>query len=140
VRVVLVHGTTQSPAGWDLLAAELRGRGNEVIAVDLVGVDPQSPANAYAETVAAKVPTGCDVVVADSGAGLLLSTISSALSASREVYLAAAIPNGVVSFVDEIGADPTRIVHRDWIGVDPMHRGAAARADSGGGSGAGHRC
>jgi len=31
-QFILVHGTTHSPAGWDRLAAELRGRGHGVTA------------------------------------------------------------------------------------------------------------
>jgi pimeloyl-ACP methyl ester carboxylesterase len=35
VEFVLVHGSTQSPAGWDRLAAALRTRGHYLTAIDL---------------------------------------------------------------------------------------------------------
>lgn len=55
------------------------------------------------------------------------STIASALSASGQVYLAAVIPDGSISFSDEVRTDPTRVVHEDWLGVDPTVDADAAR-------------
>jgi pimeloyl-ACP methyl ester carboxylesterase len=37
VEFVLVHGTTQSPAGWDRLARALGAPGHRVRAIDLPG-------------------------------------------------------------------------------------------------------
>jgi len=120
VTIVLVHGTTQSPLGWDLLSAELVRDGHDVVAVDLQGLDSHAPANAYGELVIDQVPGGrCDAVVAHSGSGLLLSTISMALSARWQVYVAAVIPDGTRSFLDELRAGASQIVHEDWLGVDP---------------------
>jgi len=50
---VLVHGTTQSPAGWDRLAAELRGRGHGVTTIDLPGDQPEWAPADYARHAAA---------------------------------------------------------------------------------------
>jgi len=46
VEFVLVHGTTQSPAGWDRLAAALGARGHRVTAIDL----PPGPAGIWPVT------------------------------------------------------------------------------------------
>jgi hypothetical protein len=37
---VLVHGTTQSPAGWDRLAGALRARGDQGTIIDLPAGQP----------------------------------------------------------------------------------------------------
>jgi len=44
----LVHGSTQDPQGWELLAAELKVRGHECICVDLPTDQPDSRATVYA--------------------------------------------------------------------------------------------
>ena len=49
VTFVLVHGTTQSPAGWDRLAGALGTRGHDVTAIDL-------PVNRPEWTVAGRLP------------------------------------------------------------------------------------
>jgi pimeloyl-ACP methyl ester carboxylesterase len=68
-----------------------------------------------------------DVVVAHSGAGLLLPAIASATDATMQVYLAAFVPNGSRSLMDELNDNPTHIFNADWIGVDPTTDHDAAR-------------
>jgi alpha-beta hydrolase superfamily lysophospholipase len=41
VELVLVHGSTQSPAGWDRLATALGTRGQHVAAIDLAPGRPR---------------------------------------------------------------------------------------------------
>ncbi|HSE56140.1 MAG TPA: alpha/beta hydrolase [Nocardioidaceae bacterium] len=54
---VLVHGGGGSAWDWHLVTAELRVRGNEVIAPDLPCDDPRAGWEDYAEAVVAAVPT-----------------------------------------------------------------------------------
>src|SRR5580698_1153191 len=49
----LVHGSTQSPRGWELLVSQLRARGHECICVDLPTDEPDASATRYAEVVGA---------------------------------------------------------------------------------------
>lgn len=55
---VLVHGTTQSPAGWDRLASELRRRGHAVIATGLPADKPEWGVADYARHAAAQAGGG----------------------------------------------------------------------------------
>ena len=128
MRIVLVHGTTQSPVGWDLLSAELTKASHHVVVIDLLGLASEPPADAYGRLVVGQVCGGrCEVVVAHSGSGLLLSTISTALTARWQVYLAAVIPHGTLSLVDELRIGASEIVHDDWLGADPTADLDAAR-------------
>lgn len=127
---VLVHGTTQSPAGWDRMVAALARRGHRGITVDLGTDEPTSSVGDYAHLAAAQVPA-CDrpVIVAHSGSGALLPTIAKVLDAAAMVWLAAYIPDFINgrSLLDEIQAYPTRLFHADWLGVDPTADTSAAR-------------
>lgn len=49
----LVHGSTQSPRGWELLVSELRSHRHECICVDLPTDQPNAGATRYAEVVGA---------------------------------------------------------------------------------------
>ena len=85
---VLVHGTTQSPAGWDRLASGLRQRGHRVTAVDLPADQPEWAPADYARHAAAQAGEAGDrpVVVAHSGAGVLLPAIPPRRSAPPRRY------------------------------------------------------
>jgi hypothetical protein len=61
---VLVHGTTQSPAGWQRLAGALTRRGNRVQAVDLPTSQPELLAADYAGRSLTEPPTADPVVAA----------------------------------------------------------------------------
>jgi hypothetical protein len=119
---VLVHGTTQSPAGWDRLAGELRGRGHAVTTIDLPTDKPEWTPVDYARDSAAQAEAGADpVVVAHSGAGVLLPAIAEAVGAVAAVWLAAYVPDfaGGQSMLDDIKARRDAMFHPDWLGVDP---------------------
>lgn len=76
---VLLHGTTQSPAGWDRLVAALRRRGHGSIVIDLPVDQPDLSATDYARFVADRVDVERPVVVGHSGAGLLIPAVASTL-------------------------------------------------------------
>ena len=61
------------------------------------------------------------VVVAHSGAGVLLPAIARAVSAATAVWLAAYVPDlpGGTSMLDDIKAQRDAMFHPDWLGVDP---------------------
>jgi pimeloyl-ACP methyl ester carboxylesterase len=117
---VLVHGTTQSPAGWDRLTGELRGRGHGATAIDLPGDEPEWTPADYARHAAAQAGKG-PVVVAHSGAGVLLPAIAGTVSAVTAVWLAAYVPDlaGGASMLDDIKTQRDTMFHPDWLGVDP---------------------
>ncbi|UMP00322.1 alpha/beta fold hydrolase [Amycolatopsis sp. EV170708-02-1] len=113
---VLVHGTTQSPAGWDRVAKLLTATGHRPIAVDLLTpVEPR--VEGYAQHARDQYDGERPVVVAHSGAGVLLPAIAEALDARALVWLAAYIPDfaGGRSLRDEA----RDVLEPDWIGVDP---------------------
>lgn len=121
---ILVHGTTQSPAGWDRLADELRDRGHGVTAVDLPGDEPEWTPADYARRAATQAGNAGTrpVVVAHSGAGVLLPAIAGMVSAATAVWLAAYVPDltGGNSMLDDIQTQRDAMFHPDWLGVDPV--------------------
>lgn len=117
---VLIHGTTQSPTGWDRLVAALDARGHRCWTVDLASSDELS-AEGYADEVRRQVPDTVThpVVVAHWGSGLLLPAAARLLGAQRQVWLAAAIPDGQRSLLEEVSAAPTDVSNAEWLGKDP---------------------
>lgn len=118
--IVLVHGTTQAPSGWDRLIRVLAGAGHRCHAVDLAG-DAERLAADYAEAAAAQLPSDltAPVVVAHSGCGMVLPPIARRLRARHQVWLAAYVPDGSRSLFDEMTAAPAELFNPEWIGVDP---------------------
>jgi pimeloyl-ACP methyl ester carboxylesterase len=123
VEFVLVHGTTQSPAGWDRLAGALGARGHRVTLIDLPTGRPDWTVIDYAYEAAAQADRPADrrVVVGHSGAGVLLPAIAGAVRAAAAVWLAAYVPDLTAgrSMVQDITADRDAMFHPDWLGVDP---------------------
>lgn len=123
-RFVLVPGTTQSAAGWDRLAAELRARGHGVTAVDPPADEPDWVPADYARHAAAQASEAGQrpVVVAHSGSGVLLPAIAEAVGAARAVWLAAYVPDlaGGASMLDDIKTQREAMFHPDWLGADPV--------------------
>ncbi|WP_409495799.1 alpha/beta fold hydrolase [Amycolatopsis sp. cmx-11-12] len=113
---VLVHGTTQSPAGWDRVAKLLTAAGHRAIAVDLLTPE-ELPVEGYAQHARDQYDGERPVVVAHSGSGVLLPAIAEALGARAMVWVAAYIPDfaGGRSLRDEART----FLEPDWIGVDP---------------------
>jgi pimeloyl-ACP methyl ester carboxylesterase len=114
---VLVHGTTQSPACWDRLAAALARRGHRAETVDLPTDRPGLLAADYARLAAGQVGGKVDdpVVVAHSGGGLLLPAVAREVGARHLVWLAAAIPDPEGrSFRAEIQAAGSEMFSEEW--------------------------
>ncbi len=124
---VLVHGTTQSPAGWDRLAKVLSARGHRGHCVDLIGSEPGSVAADYGTAVADQLDVASPIVVAHSGSGLLLPALARSLGASQQVFLAAYIPDGHQSLTEDIEAHADEIFNPSWLDADPYTDPRAAR-------------
>jgi pimeloyl-ACP methyl ester carboxylesterase len=121
---VLIHGTTQSPAGFERLESSLRTRGHHAWTVNLPTDNPALLARDYAQIIRAQVDPGAadPVVLAHSGSGPLLPAAAQALHARHVVWLAAAVPDlsGGRSFIQEVQADPTRVMNPEWLGKNPV--------------------
>ncbi len=113
---VLVHGTTQGPAGWDRVAKLLTAAGHRAVAVDLL-TPRDLPVEGYAQQAEDQYDGERPVVVAHSGAGVLLPAIAEALDARAMVWVAAYIPDfaGGRCLRDDVLA----AFAPEWIGVDP---------------------
>jgi len=122
-----VHGTTQSPDGWAPVMQQLRASGHDCVTVDLgdgrIDASPQRLAQIASEQIGADP---VDAVVAHSGSGLLLPAIAAAVASRHHIYLAAVIPGGAESFLDELSAASGTIVQPAWTGVDPTADPVAA--------------
>ncbi|HEV7656565.1 MAG TPA: alpha/beta fold hydrolase [Mycobacteriales bacterium] len=102
---LLVHGSTQSPRGYDRLAAALAGRGHRTVALDLAGDRPEWTAAEYAGEARQSGLTE-PVLVVHSAAGALAPAIAAATGARHIAWLAAVVPDPGRSVLDEAGADP----------------------------------
>lgn len=59
------------------------------------------------------------IVVAHSGAGILLPGIARELGAAHQVWLAAYVPDGRRTMLDEVRASPADVFNPEWPGSDP---------------------
>jgi hypothetical protein len=118
---VLIHSTGQSAEGWARLAGELEARGSKGHAIDLPNDQPDLRAGDYAR-IAAERFSGLrrPVVVAHSGSGPLLPAIAEALAASRQVWLAAWVPDPAAPFNADVRATLAEAFNPDWVGKDPI--------------------
>lgn len=120
-EVVLVHGSTQGPSGWDHFAGALRARGHRVHAVDLGAADSSATVGEAVDQAAGQVDlSGTPVIVAHSAAGLALPALGTRLDAQHLVWLhAAVVADEHTAFVDEVTTDPTAMFNPEWVGRDP---------------------
>ncbi len=90
----LVHGAWHGGWCFDLLAAELRRRGHQAVAMDLPCEDPDAGCARYADVVtAALADAGDDVVlVGHSLGGLTIPLVAAARPVRRMVFLCALLP------------------------------------------------
>jgi pimeloyl-ACP methyl ester carboxylesterase len=120
--ITLLHGSTQTAAGFDLLAERLRVRGHEVLAPDLPRDEPSWDLRTYA----ALIPPA-DVVVAHSFAGVFLPHVE----CRGRVFLAALVPEPRKSVRDQIAGEPPMFTP-EWMAassrwLDPSQHQALAR-------------
>lgn len=114
---VFLHGTAQGPGGWQRLTNVLEARGHRTIAVDFPVDRPDMAARDYAAYAAGQVTDmAAPIVVAHSGAGLLLPAAAERLQASHLVWVAAAVPDfaGGASFTEQITRDPELVAGDEW--------------------------
>lgn len=89
----LIHGAGDGGWYWHLVAAELRGRGHDVVAPDLPAGDPGATLSAYADTVVDALGDRTEpVVVAQSFGGFTAPLVCERTPCRLLVLLAAMIP------------------------------------------------
>lgn len=117
----LVHGSTQSPAAWDLLVPELHKRGHRTICVDLPTNAPEASASLYAEAIASSFrepAPASPILVAHSVSGLFAALVPAYCAISHLVFLAAVLPEIGKSAMQQFQQSP-EMMRPDWIGKDP---------------------
>lgn len=123
----LIHGSAQSPRGWDLLTPELQRRGHEVVLADLPAGVTQLPADVYREAILGACAAAEEVIlVGASMSGIFLPLAAESDRISKMVYEAGMIP--------PLGISPMQMVKSDlsmfnpaWVGKDPTRDAAVAR-------------
>ncbi|MDP9441629.1 MAG: alpha/beta hydrolase [Actinomycetota bacterium] len=116
---VLIHGTTQSPEGWGRLAVALEAQGHHTTTVDLAD-HPARDADDYAMVVRDQLPRHLvdPILVGHSAGALVLPATARLLSASHQVWLAATIPDGRRSLLEEMTTAATEMFNPEWLGQD----------------------
>jgi pimeloyl-ACP methyl ester carboxylesterase len=116
----LVHGSTQSAAGWDRLVDELDRRGHVAIAPTLPSNVPDASATRYAEAIRRALPIDVSeiIVVANTASGLFLPLVALHSRVRQIVFLAAVIPKIGASLIDQLRAEPD-MMNPEWVGKDP---------------------
>jgi pimeloyl-ACP methyl ester carboxylesterase len=111
---LLVHGSTQSPRGYDRLAAELTRRVHRAVAVDLPIDHPQWTSGDYAGYVARQAAGVTEpVLVVHSAAGALAAAVAAAVGARHVAWPAAVLPDVGRNVMDEVRAD-TGMFAAEW--------------------------
>ena len=138
--IVLVHGAWSNASAWDRVAAELRGRGFRVTAVNLPGHGPDATPPAqltlagYADAVQAALPaTGRAVLVGHSMAGMVISTVAERApeKLASLVYVAAYLPASGQSLYQLSQTDADSRVGRYWRQENPQAYSPASIAPEG---------
>ncbi|MEO6571407.1 MAG: alpha/beta hydrolase [Ilumatobacteraceae bacterium] len=127
IDIVLVHGTTQAPIGWSRLVDALERFGHSCHVVDMCSVPSDLSASGFARAVAGQVNVLRPIVVAHSGSGLLLGAITEVLDAHHQVFLAASVPDGRHSLMDEVRDHAAEMFNPAWLGKDPVGDLSVAR-------------
>lgn len=126
----LVHGSAQSPSGWDLLVTELEARKQSCICVDLPVNCPEASATHYAELIgAAANRVDVPIVVAHSASGLFLPLVPDYARVARLVYLAAVIPLPGESFASQVQRE-SAMYRPDFLRLRPPIEAAVAERTS----------
>ena len=124
----LIHGSVQSPRGWDLLTPELQRRGHEVLLADLPAGVTQLPWQDYSDAILAACGSVDEVIVVGASmSGIFLPLVAARSDrVSKMVFEAGMIP--------PLGISPLQMVRSEvsmfnpaWIGKDPTRDHAIAR-------------
>jgi hypothetical protein len=116
-RFLLVHPPLLGPAVWAPCAAELAAAGHRVAVPDLrPAVDPPAGWYARAADIAAAGTPPVDVVVAHSGAGVLMPQVVDRLGAGAAVFVDAVLPG-----------NPTSDRFREFLATLPVEDGLFPR-------------
>jgi pimeloyl-ACP methyl ester carboxylesterase len=115
----LVHGSTQDPSGWDLLAPDLKALGHNTVLVDLPVDQPAASASVYADRIAESIDSDDAIVVAHSASGLFLPLVPTKRRVARIVFLAAVVPQIDKSLIDQVRSEPA-MMNPDWRGKNPV--------------------
>jgi pimeloyl-ACP methyl ester carboxylesterase len=98
---VFIHGAGDVASSWDLVAAELRERGHDVVAVDLPSDDESAGLAEYTDTVLDAIGDRTDlVVVAHSLGGFVAPLVCARVPVDLLVLVAGMVPSP-----GETGAD-----------------------------------
>lgn len=124
----LIHGSAQSPRGWDLLTPELRQRGHEVVLADLPAGVTEAPWQDYGNAIIEACGSATNVIlVGASMSGIFLPLVAAQSErVSKMVFEAALIPPLGISPLAMVRSDPS-IFNPAWIGKDPTRDPAIAR-------------
>lgn len=118
MEFVLVHGSTQSSAGWDRLATASGTRGHQVTVIDLPPGRPEWTMADYAREASAQAgePSGRRVVVGHSAAGSCCPP-SQRPPRRAAAWLAAYIPDlaGGHSMAEDILPTGDRTLRPGWM-------------------------
>ena len=91
---MFIHGAGDVASSWDLVAAELRERGHDVVAVDLPSNDDSAGLSDYADTVLDAIGDRTDlVVVAHSLGGFVAPLVCARVPVELLVLVAGMIPS-----------------------------------------------
>jgi pimeloyl-ACP methyl ester carboxylesterase len=91
---VLIHGAGDVASSWDLVAAELRERGHDVVAVDLPSDDESAGLAEYTDTVLDAIGDRTDlVVVAHSLGGFVAPLVCARVPVDLLVLVAGMVPS-----------------------------------------------
>jgi pimeloyl-ACP methyl ester carboxylesterase len=106
-QFALVHGAWHGAWFMEPLAAVLRARGHEAIAIELPSDEPEAGFADYVDVVVA----GCEglgdvAVVGHSFGGLTIPLVAAARPVSRLVFVCAMIPEPGVSLLEQLEREP----------------------------------
>lgn len=123
----LIHGSAQTPQGWDLLVPELERRGHQVLVPDLPAGVTQLPWHDYRDVILAACGSATDVIlVGASMSGIFLPLAAESERVRKMVFEAGMIPPLGISPLAMVRSDLT-MFNPAWIGKDPTRDPAVAR-------------
>src|SRR4051794_26607968 len=127
----LVHGAWHGGWCWERVAAELAGRGHDVIAPDLPCEDVSAGFEDYADVVVAALHDAGDdvVVVGHSLAGLTIPHVATRRPVRRLVFLCALLPAVGRSFADQFGLGEPMLDGGYAAGIERDAQARSAWAD-----------